>query len=50
MQMHGNPTVKPRRRQSRALPFSDALLPYLLARASHGVSAEFYARLKRRGA
>jgi len=49
MQMHTNTTAKPRPRQSRALAFSDRLLPYLLARASHIVSAEFYARLKRRG-
>jgi len=34
----------------KALPaFVDTLLPFLLARASHIVSAEFYARLKNRG-
>jgi MarR family transcriptional regulator, organic hydroperoxide resistance regulator len=49
MQMHIKTIARPRKGQSRALPFSDQLLPYLLARASHGVSAEFYARLKRRG-
>jgi len=49
MQMHRKTTAKPPGRQSHALAFSDQLLPYLLARASHLVSAEFYARLKRRG-
>ena len=49
MQMHIKTTAKPDDRQSSAAAFSDQLLPYLLARASHGVSAEFYARLKRRG-
>lgn len=49
MQMHIKTTAKPDDRQSSADAFSDQLLPYLLARASHGVSAEFYARLKRRG-
>jgi DNA-binding MarR family transcriptional regulator len=32
-----------------AQPFVEQLLPYLLARASHLVSAAFYARLRRRG-
>jgi len=49
MQMHIKTTAKPSGRQSPALAFSDQLLPYLLARASHIVSAEFYGRLKRRG-
>jgi DNA-binding MarR family transcriptional regulator len=47
--MHIKTTAKPDDRQSSPPAFSDQLLPYLLARASHGVSAEFYARLKRRG-
>ena len=47
--MHTKTTAKPPERQSRAPAFSDQLLPYLLARASHIVSAEFYGRLKRRG-